>query len=184
MVVRWNEERNEPAKGKGKRAARTWTAMRVETAPQTIHSSVRPKVPFDRFIQGFKAFPRARPSWLCLLLPPFSFFQEYGSRAIFPSPPFLLLLPSNPSAAQCRCPRYLCYPASRERNFLRRWRIVQRSASNIPVHRVSPSRSVFPERDTFWLGALLARSGSLSFNRVNTAPFRLLAQTKYVCQHG
>lgn len=72
-VVRRRTERASEG-GKAERAARTRTAMRAETAPQTIHSSARPEVPFDQFIQGFKAFPRARPSWLCLVLPPFSFF--------------------------------------------------------------------------------------------------------------
>lgn len=81
--------------------------MRAETVPQTIHSSAQPKVPFDQFIQGFKAFPRACPSWLCLVLPSFFFFifsfKSYSRLHLSPS--FRLYNPSG--AVQCRWCTYV-----------------------------------------------------------------------------
>lgn len=96
-------------------------------------------VPFDQFIQGFKTFPRARP----VALFRFSFFfisrtVPFGfSSPLFSSPllfsphfasphlisPHFAPFPPRPTPQPRRSALftvYLRYPASRERNFLRR----------------------------------------------------------------
>lgn len=117
--------------------------------------------PFDQFIQRFKAFPRARPSWLCLVSPPFSFFFfffstfEPHSLVSLRPPPFLTASIPQPraGAAQRRCSR-CTYAIRRHVSAIfcaadESCRDRPTNTSNIPAHRVSPSRGVFSERDTF-----------------------------------
>lgn len=105
---------------------------------------------------------------------PLLFFPPNSRARVFPSLPFLLpfdrATPVQRGAARCT------YAIQRHVSAIfcaadESCRDRPMNASNIPAHRVSPSRGVFPERDTFWPGALLTGSGSLSFNRVNTVPF-------------
>lgn len=111
-------------------------------------------------------------------------FLFFNSRAVFPSstlpPPSPL--PSSPvdpaqpqRSAAHRCSR-CTYAIRRHVSAIfcaadESCRDRPMNASNIPAHRVSPSRGVFPERDTFWPGALLARSRD---------PCRLIALTRYL----
>lgn len=151
------------ARGRGMGAARTqncdesWNCRR-----KPFILRLRPVVPFDQFIQGFKAFPRARPSWLCLVSPLFPFFSN--SRAAFPRLPIppasLPATTRNPNAAQRRCSR-CTYAIRRHVSAIfcaadGSCRDRPTNASNIPAHRVLPSRGVFPERDTFWPGVLFS----------------------------
>lgn len=117
-------------RGKGKRAARTQTAMRALKLPRKpfilrlgsrchLTSSFRDlRLFLELALRGFVSF--------------YLRFLFFNSRAVFPSstlpplpPPPLPPAPStprNPSAAHSSpmLTVYLCYPASRERNFLRR----------------------------------------------------------------
>lgn len=78
---------------------------------ETIHSSARPWLPFDQFIQGFKTFLRARP-------PGFVSFPRFFSILSTATPAY-------PRSLFRHGAGYAIQPTSRERNFLRRWRVVQ-----------------------------------------------------------
>lgn len=111
---------------------------------------------------------------------------EPYSRPIYPSSPPSTAQPRC-SAAQRRCSR-CTYAIQRHVSAIfcaadESCRDRPMNASNIPAHRVSPSRGVFPERDTFWPGALLTSSGSLSFNRVNTVPFSYSREPSALRRH-
>jgi len=115
--------------------------------PQTIHSSTRSALPFDQFIQGFKAFPRAHPSWLCLVSPPLFF-------STFRIPLFLRLLSSllqfhTPVQRSAVAHGVLMLSSAIFCAADESCRDRPTNASNIPAHRVLPSRGVFSERDTF-----------------------------------
>lgn len=86
--------------------SRTRNRMNLPAQPFILRSAV---VLFDQFIQGFKTFLGARPPWLCFVAR-FFFIRR--------SPP--LLFSSRSLFRHVLFKMQLRYPASRERNFLRR----------------------------------------------------------------